>query len=458
MRSSENDLLFIYLTIDLVILNLAILFTGWVSFYLFDRSSLEMSIYLLHGNLSWVLTYFIFAKRNLYLRDGYLNRVWRISKRILVFLVVSSVLAFIAMPKSYSRTFFLEYTLLFYVGKLIFYRFLYSFMKYKRKKGLNTVRVAIVGMNDTSQFLRQLIESNPMLGYKFVGFVSSKEGEGLEVLGKKEDLENIIREQAIQLVFVSLSIFSEENRGKEYLKICNRLGIRLRFVPENQQWFKSRINMESLGGLMILNPQRIPLDDVSSRVWKRLFDIAFSSLVILLLFSWLFPILIILIKLESKGPAFFVQKRTGINNRTFNCIKFRSMKVNGQSDERQATQNDDRITPLGKFMRKTNIDELPQFFNVLWGQMSVVGPRPHMLKHTEQYSTLIDHYLSRHYVKPGITGWAQIRGYRGNTDELWKMEKRVKYDMEYIENWTFVWDLKIIWFTVFGSNAYKNAG
>ncbi len=134
------------------------------------------------------------------------------------------------------------------------------------------------------------------------------------------------------------------------------------------------------------------------------------------------------------------------------------MKVNRQSDLKQATQNDNRITPLGKFMRRTNIDELPQFINVLWGQMSVVGPRPHMLKHTEQYANLIDHYLARHYVKPGITGWAQIRGFRGNTDELWKMEKRVQYDMEYIENWTFVWDLKIIWLTVFGSNAYKNAG
>jgi len=170
----------------------------------------------------------------------------------------------------------------------------------------------------------------------------------------------------------------------------------------------------------------------------------------------LFPIIAILIKLSSKGPVFFVQKRTGFNKKTFNCVKFRSMNVNNQANCMQAKPNDSRITSIGQFLRKTNLDELPQFFNVFLGHMSVVGPRPHMLRHTAEYSGLIDHYLVRHYVKPGVTGWAQINGYRGETNELWKMQKRVDYDMEYIENWNFWWDISIIWKTIFSINAYKN--
>ncbi|HCB88643.1 MAG TPA: undecaprenyl-phosphate glucose phosphotransferase, partial [Porphyromonadaceae bacterium] len=155
---------------------------------------------------------------------------------------------------------------------------------------------------------------------------------------------------------------------------------------------------------------------------------------------------------------FFKQQRTGINNKTFTCLKFRTMTVNDESDNKQAQVNDSRITSIGKFLRRSNIDELPQFINVFLGNMSVVGPRPHMLKHTQQYSELIRHYKVRHFVKPGITGWAQVNGYRGLTDELWKMEKRVEYDMEYLENWDLMRDIKIIFMTLFGSNAYKNAG
>jgi len=217
------------------------------------------------------------------------------------------------------------------------------------------------------------------------------------------------------------------------------------------------MNMESVGSLVVFNPQEIPLDDINSRFFKRAFDIVFSSVVILFVISWLFPLLCVLIKLTSKGPVFFKQKRTGINNRTFTCMKFRTMHMSNDADEKQATKNDSRVTALGGFLRKSNLDEFPQFFNVLIGQMSIVGPRPHMLKHTNQYSELIDYYRVRHYVKPGITGWAQVSGYRGETDELWKMQKRVEYDMSYLESWTFWWDLRIVFLTVFGKNSRKNA-
>ena len=191
-----------------------------------------------------------------------------------------------------------------------------------------------------------------------------------------------------------------------------------------------------------------PLEKIGNRLLKKLFDILFSLFVILFVFTWFFPILILMVKLSSKGPAFFRQKRSGEKNISFTCLKFRTMRVNKLSDELQAKKGDPRITKLGAFMRKTNLDELPQFLNVLVGQMSVVGPRPHMLKHTEQYSELINNYLTRHFVKPGITGWAQVKGYRGETKELIDMQKRVEYDIWYIENWKFLLDIKIIWMTV----------
>ncbi len=195
------------------------------------------------------------------------------------------------------------------------------------------------------------------------------------------------------------------------------------------------------------------------RFFKRSFDILFSLFIMLFVFSWLYPILAILIKLESAGPVFFVQIRTGRNNRNFKCYKFRSMYINGDADKKQATLNDHRITRIGCFMRKTSLDELPQFFNVLIGNMSIVGPRPHMVVHTMEYSQLTEKYKARHTLRPGITGWAQILGLRGEVKSPEAMLKRVDADVWYLKNWSFLLDLKIIfltfWITLKGDkNAY----
>jgi len=447
MKSRESELIILYLIADLIILNLSVFLVTAINPVIDFHNYYNLTTYLLHANLSWIITYFVFSKKNLYLRDGFNNRVKRITDRTLIFIIIALILAYLFMPRAtYSRVFFLEYTLLFYVGKLIFYYLLYRYLKLMREKGIHVKRVIIIGMNETGRRLNLLMTYNPSLGYKFMGYVAD-ETENTEVLGNSNDLEQIIKENEIEIVFVTLSIYNETKRSKEFLRLCNKTGVRLRFVPENQQWFKKRTNMESVGQLVLINPQEIPLDDFESQFFKRLFDIVFSLFVMVFLLSWLIPLLAILIKLNSKGPVFFVQNRTGINNKTFKCLKFRSMKVNKDSDEKQATEGDKRITALGNFLRKSNLDELPQFVNVLFGQMSVVGPRPHMLKHTEQYSQLIEHYLVRHYIRPGITGFAQVSGYRGETDELWKMEKRVQYDMKYLENWNFWWDIKIIFMT-----------
>lgn len=458
MKPNETKLLFLYLFFDITLLNISLYMVTWLGGTFGWVIPDNLQIYILHANLSWLITYFVFSKKNLYLRDGFRNRLVRITHRSLVFLVVAGVVGFLVLAQSLSRLFLLEYVLVFYVLKLAFYFCLYQYLRYVRQKGEHVNKALIVGVCDTTRHLRALIDSNPMLGYRFEGYLSRHPEKDEAVIGHPDELADQLRERNIEIVFVALSLFSQSLRAKEYLKICNQMGVRLRFIPDNQRWFRTRINTESVGSLMVINPQEIPLDDIELRFLKRLFDIFFSLGVILLIFSWLFPVLALIVKLTSKGPVFFVQQRTGINNKTFCCYKFRSMRVNGDADKRQATAGDDRITPIGRFMRKTNIDELPQFFNVLFGNMSVVGPRPHMLRHTEEYSQLIDHYMIRHYVKPGITGWAQVNGYRGETDELWKMEKRVEYDMDYVENWTFWWDIRIVFKTVFGAKAFRNAG
>jgi Undecaprenyl-phosphate glucose phosphotransferase len=339
-------------------------------------------------------------------------------------------------------------------------------MNYRRSQGWYSKRVLLIGYDETANMFRKMIESTPILGYKFIGYVTHDACNKSEipkkdrshVLGNTSQLEQIVKENDIHAVFSVFSFLKDAANIDEQLIVCNQTGARMYLIAENQWWMRKSRAGDYIGQFYILNPQHIPLDDVTNRILKRGFDIFFSLLVILC-FGWnLLPLIVCIIKLTSKGPVFFVQERTGLSNAPFRCYKFRSMYVNEEADAKQATKNDSRITPFGRFMRKWNIDEYPQFFNVLFGRMSIVGPRPHMLSQTEQYSALIKYYKVRHYVKPGITGWAQVIGWRGETDETWKMEKRVKCDMDYIENWTFFWDIKIIWLTVFGGKARENAG
>jgi len=218
-------------------------------------------------------------------------------------------------------------------------------------------------------------------------------------------------------------------------------------------------DLEFHGAVPVSKIRKEPLEKKSNRVKKRLFDIFFSLGVILFIFTWLFPILAILVKLSSKGPVFYKQRRLGRDNKDFVCWKFRSMRTDNDTVFKQATKNDPRITKIGAIMRKTNLDEMPQFINVLMGQMSVVGPRPHPLKLNDQYRDIVDKYMVRHFCLPGITGWAQVNGFRGETQTPDVMEQRIKLDVHYIENWSFWLDVRIVIKTVtnmFGKeeNAY----
>ena len=235
--------------------------------------------------------------------------------------------------------------------------------------------------------------------------------------------------------------------------------IRFRIVPNLSLFITREVHIEYYGELPILSLRKEPLDDVGNRIKKRMLDIAISLFVTLIILSWLIPLIGLLIFLESGGPIFFKQLRTGKNNRPFYCWKFRSMKKNKDADSKQASQNDSRITRIGKFLRKSSIDEFPQFINVLKGEMSLVGPRPHMIKHTTDYSNLVDGYMIRQFIKPGITGWAQINGYRGEITNPEQIKMRVNKDLWYLENWTLWLDIRILFLTGYfilkgDANAY----
>lgn len=269
--------------------------------------------------------------------------------------------------------------------------------------------------------------------------------------GSIDMLEEYARRHGIQEIFYTLPADNDEEVGR-IMSLCDSLMIRFHYAPQLSHFMTRNLRHEQIGSVQLLRVMNNPLENPLNLAAKRAFDILFSG-AFLLVSPLIFIPIAVAIKISSPGPVFFRQKRTGYRGNDFMCLKFRTMRVNAAADSKQATKDDPRKTRLGDFLRRTSLDELPQFINVFRGDMSIVGPRPHMLKHTEDYSKLIQKYMMRHLIKPGITGWAQVSGYRGQTEELWQMERRVEYDIWYIEHWHFLLDIKIVIRTVL--NALK---
>ncbi len=307
--------------------------------------------------------------------------------------------------------------------------------------------VAILDMNQGGSKLARYLEQQSSLNFK--GFldedISVNEQGELVMTSAARRLKAAVN-SGVEEVFVSIDTRSMNNLT-ELIKEGEKQCIRLKFVPDMTA-LEANFRFDMMGGFTVLSARSEPLEAIENRFKKRLFDVLLSLGVIVFVLSWLYPILAIIIKLQSPGPVLFKQLRSGRDNKPFWCYKFRSMRVNKDSDDRQATADDDRITPIGKLIRRTSLDELPQFFNVLLGYMSVIGPRPHMLSHTEQYRKIIDKYMVRHFLKPGISGLAQVNGYRGETKDTWLMEKRVENDIWYMENWSLMLDVRIVFLTI----------
>lgn len=322
-------------------------------------------------------------------------------------------------------------------------------LKWYRSKGFNYKRIVIVGSGTSGAGVRlmQELEHDQGYGYHIVGFFSDEPATDISYYkGSIGDLEQFVAENSVDEVYCAIPE-NERQELQNIISLAERNAIDFFYVPQFSKYISRRFEIENFGAVPVLSIHPHPLNNPVNMAIKRGFDLLVSSIV--LLFSpIIFLPIAIGVKLSSPGPVFFKQERTGYRGKSFNCLKFRSMRVNDKSDSLQATKDDPRKTKFGNFIRKTSLDELPQFINVFMGDMSIVGPRPHMVQQTQEYSELIDKYMLRHTLKPGITGWAQVNGFRGPTDELWKMEKRVEYDVWYAENWNFMLDIKIMFLTV----------
>lgn len=332
---------------------------------------------------------------------------------------------------------------------ITFFKFLSHFLlnKYRAVLGGNFRNVVVIGNTDKTRQLINIFNTRHEFGYKFKKQFFTKEPSY-----SLESCFSYIIQNDIHEIYVSVSELSNKQINSLIDFADNNLR-ELKFIPDNKDIYTKKLKYEYYDYIPILSLRNIPIQDSLNKFIKRLFDILLSSFIIVFVLSWLTPILAILIKLESKGPVFFKQTRNGFNYQEFDCYKFRSMTPNKNAHLEQAKKGDLRITKMGKFIRKTSIDELPQFFNVLFGDMSVVGPRPHMVSHTNMYAERIDKFMVRHFVKPGITGLAQVSGFRGEVESDKDIINRVKFDIFYIENWSILLDLKITIQTIL--NVFK---
>ncbi|MEO8254529.1 MAG: undecaprenyl-phosphate glucose phosphotransferase [Flavobacterium sp.] len=438
---------------DVLLLNAAIVLSALMRFGTLDRLLIkEVQTVSFLSNLIWIA---LLLRNDSYriVRIEPLESILKRTTKKIVFHV--AIIAFFVVFLKYEQIsrFRLFYFYSFFFVLLMLSRFLsIELLKYIRAKGYNFKNVIIVGANDAGERIRKTLSKDLTYGYRCLGFFDDKVDPfafiASPILGGFSDIEKYVISNNIDEMYVALHIDNVDVINN-LIVICERHMVRIKFIPDFQLYTKSsKVEISFYDNTPVLMFRTEPLEYTVNRLLKKAFDIIFSLGVILLIFPWLFPIIMILIKIESPGPVFFKQERSGRDNVPFFCYKFRSMRLNNLADQLQAEKGDARITKFGAFMRKTSIDELPQFFNVLFGTMSVVGPRPHMVNHTKQYTDLIGNYLVRQYTKPGITGWAQVNGYRGETRELIDMQNRVEYDIWYIENWSIILDIKIIVETV----------
>lgn len=448
----------INLTVDYIILNISMIIAYFVAdnTFVFWTNSNYLPIVLVF-NLIWLLAANIVGLYDQVLIKDSIKTYRSVIKTYFIFISFISFAIILIDTKPYFITRqYLFYSLALFgfllgLWKLIFL----GIRKSERASLMDSRTFVIVGGGRIGQDLYNFFAKNPELGYKLMGFFDDNPETIIhhnEYVGTTTDCIKYVIANKIDEIFCTLPN-SESDKIEKLMIEADKNLIRFKFVPEYFDFEKRPTYIENFGHIPVMSVRPEPLENMLNRSVKRLFDCVFSLFLILFVFTWLFPILAILIKLESRGPIFFVQIRSGRDNKPFKCYKFRSMKVNADSNIKQATRNDVRITRLGTFLRRSSLDELPQFFNVLIGNMSVVGPRPHMISHTKQYAQLIDKFMVRHFLKPGITGYAQVTGLRGETKTTEAMLKRVEADVWYLENWSFLFDLKIIFLTVW--NAVK---
>ena len=446
-----------YLQITLIILDFAVLnIVFFLSKFLFqDKAGLsDINSYIEFWaiiNIFWIL---LSLACRTYAANTIINFEFFTRRTVQVYLLwVIAILFYLFFLRKFDLSRFIIFIIFvnFSIG-LFFNRFLFLGINYHFKtKDFLLKRILIIGYNPTAKKLETYLEEEGF-NIKLLGFIEDE--KNITELSKHPilaDLNNTIqvaKKLNIQEIFSTIT--PEQNKYiYNLMSMAEKECIRFKIVPDLSLFVNRQVHIDYSRDMPVLSMRSEPLVDVGNRLKKRLLDIIVSCLVIVFILSWLLPLLGLLILLESRGPIIFTQLRSGKNNKQFRCYKFRSMRINKESDDKQATKNDVRITKIGRFIRKTSLDEFPQFINVFKGEMSLVGPRPHMIKHTSDYSKIVDNFMIRQFLKPGITGWAQINGYRGEIKDPEQIKMRVHNDLWYLENWNIWLDIRIIFLTVY---------
>ncbi len=431
--------------LDLLLLNL------WLYLFIILPDvlrGLEIFNFLLLMNLGWFLSANILGIYKVFRLTKYTHIIRDIFKQILVF----SLMAFafftiyrIQLPK-YLVNYIFQMLLFFGISIILLRSLSYYFMKRWRLMGGNFRNVIIAGNSQNVIKLAHFFNHRKDFGYRFKGYFSNNKTD-LKLSGNLNDIQTLAEKINLHQIYCNTADLKAEEIN-ELIRFAENNLIEIKFIPDPKVDYGQKLVLQYYDYIPVFALREIPFQ--ADIMWvKRGFDIVFSLLVIVFVLSWLIPILGIIIRLESKGPIIFKQKRNGLNNDEFEVLKFRSMYVNGFSNKKQTSNNDHRLTKVGKFIRRYSIDELPQFINVFLGTMSVVGPRPHPIFLTKQYAKIIDKYMVRHFVKPGVTGLAQIKGYRGEVQDCEHMRNRIRLDKFYIENWSLMFDIEIIIKTFF---------
>lgn len=440
-------LLLDFLALNIVFFIFQLIFTKTIHF----ESSNAYFKYIITANVAWLLLAFFLRTYSVNILFNFEDFTKRTIQVFLVWIILILFYLFFSRELTVSRFFIITSTACFGFGLLV-NKFIYlGIFRYFKNSDFLIKKILILGYNETAKKLAAHFEQDA-LNTQIIGYIEDEENiqelSHYPVLANIDNTLRVAKELDVQEIFSTITP-EQNNYIYDLMYQSEKECIRFRIVPNLSVFITREVHIEYYGELPILSLRKEPLDDVGNRIKKRALDIFISLFVTIFILSWLIPLIGLLIFLESGRPIFFKQLRTGKDKKPFYCWKFRSMKANKDADIKQASRNDNRITTLGKILRKTSLDEFPQFINVLRGEMSLVGPRPHMLKHTSDYSKVVNDYMVRQFIKPGITGWAQINGYRGEISNPEQIKMRVNKDLWYLENWTLWLDVRILFLTVY---------
>jgi putative colanic acid biosynthesis UDP-glucose lipid carrier transferase len=449
LRYYLQFLLFIF---DLIVLNLSlgILLLVYTDYSFFKLPS-PYSTYCIFLNLYWIIASLLFGAYG----DSIILKFEFFAKRtVQVYIAwVIMVLFYLVFSKQVEISLlFILFSIFGFSLGLLLTRFLFfGFKDYIRYQQSLVTKVIILGYNETAKKLARYFEEEGV-NTQLLGFVEDtrniSELSNYPILGNIGSTIRLAHDLGVNEIISTIT--PEQNKFiYSLMSDAENECMRFKVVPDLSFFFSKPVIIDYIQNMPVLSLRGDPLEDVGNRIKKRVLDVAISATVSIFILSWMIPLIGIIIKLESSGPVLFAQTRTGKNNKPFRCLKFRSMFINSESDTMSATKNDSRVTKIGAFLRKTSLDEFPQFWNVLKGEMSLVGPRPHMVKHTSDFSKMVDHYMIRQFLKPGITGWAQINSFRGEITDPIQIKRRVASDIWYLEHWNIWLDLRILFLTIY---------